>query len=104
MKCERKIEIRAYIKAWVALHITPKEIFSESCCIHGSSAVTLRKVFLWVKKFQGGQCSLKDSNHPGSPVVAETKRTGRAKKVLYANFFNSSGPVAQIPCKEGKTI
>ena len=52
MKQEEKIEIRAYIKAQVALHISPKEIFSELCPIDGSSAVMLRTVYYWVIKFQ----------------------------------------------------
>ena len=74
MKREEKIRIRAYIKARVALHISPKEIFSELCRIHGSTAVTLRTVFRWIKTFQWGQRSFKDSNRPGRPLVAATKK------------------------------
>ena len=73
MKCEEKIEIRVCIKVRVALQISPKEIFAEMCHIYGSSGVNLRTVFHWVKKFHRGQCSLKDSNRPGMPVVAATK-------------------------------
>ena len=47
------MEIRAYIRARVALHISAKEIFSELCRIHGSAAVTLRTVFRWVGNTQG---------------------------------------------------
>ena len=36
------------------------------------------------------------------PVIA--KRQKSAKKVLYTIFFNSSGPVVQIPSKEGTSI
>ena len=43
----KKIEIRAYIKARVAWHIT---LFSELCRIHGSSTVTFKTVFRWFKK------------------------------------------------------
>lgn len=53
MKHEENLELGAYVKAWVALHIFPKERFSELCHIRGSSGVTLSEVFRWVKIFQG---------------------------------------------------
>ena len=33
------------------------------------------------------------------PCIA--KRTISSKKMLYAIFFNSSGPVVQVPCQSG---
>ena len=36
--------------------------------------VKLRKAFRWVKAFQGGKHSLKDSNHPSRQVVAARKK------------------------------
>lgn len=36
------------------------------------------------------------------PCIA--KRTISAKKMLYAIFFNSSGPVVQVPCPSGHTV
>ena len=36
------------------------------------------------------------------PCIA--KRTKSLKKMLYAIFFNSSGPVAQVPCPSGHTV
>ena len=36
------------------------------------------------------------------PCIA--KRTVSSKKMLYAIFFNSSGPVVQVPCPSGHTI
>ena len=33
-----------------------------------------------------------------------TKRTLSSKKMLYAVFFNSSGPVVQVPCPSGHTV
>ena len=33
-----------------------------------------------------------------------TKRTISSKKMLYAIFFNSSGPVVQVPCPSGHTV
>ena len=36
------------------------------------------------------------------PCIA--KRTISSKKMLYAIFFNSSGPVVQIPCLSGHTV
>ena len=32
------------------------------------------------------------------------KRTISSKKTLYAIFFNSSGPVVQVPCPSGHTV
>ena len=32
------------------------------------------------------------------------KRTISSKKMLYAIFFNSSGPVVQVPCPSGHTV
>ena len=36
------------------------------------------------------------------PCIA--KRTITSKKMLYAIFFNSSGPVVQVPCPSGHTV
>ena len=36
------------------------------------------------------------------PCIA--KRTITSKKMLYAIFFNSSGPVVQVPCPSGDTV
>ena len=36
------------------------------------------------------------------PCIA--KRTISSKKILYAIFFNSSGPVVQVPCPSGHTV
>ena len=36
------------------------------------------------------------------PCIA--KRTLSSKKTLYALFFNSSGPVVQVPCPSGHTV
>ena len=36
------------------------------------------------------------------PCIA--KRTISSKKLLYAMFFNSSGPVVQVPCPSGHTV
>ena len=48
-----------------------------------------------------------DSKHLGSknqarPVIGKGRR--RAKKILYAIFFNTNGYVVQISCKDSKTI
>ena len=39
---------------------------------------------------------------PKRPCIA--KRTKSSKKMLYAIFFNSSGPVVQVPCPSGHTV
>ena len=36
------------------------------------------------------------------PCIA--KRTISSKKMLYAIFFNSSGPIVQVPCPSGHTV
>ena len=36
------------------------------------------------------------------PCIA--KRTISSKKMLYAIFFNSCGPVVQVPCPSGHTV
>ena len=36
------------------------------------------------------------------PCIA--KRTLSSKKMLYTIFFNSSGPVVQVPCPSGRTV
>ena len=36
------------------------------------------------------------------PCIA--KRTISSKKMLYATFLNSSGPVVQAPCQSGHTV
>ena len=33
-----------------------------------------------------------------------SKRTLSSKKMLYAIFFNSNGPVVQVPCPSGHTV
>ena len=45
------------------------------------------------------QWKRKDQKHP---CIA--KRTISLKKMLYAIFFNSSGPVIQVPCPSGHTV
>ena len=44
----------------------------------------------WKRKDQKRQCI--------------AKRTISSKKMLYAIFFNSSGPVVQVPCPSGHTV
>ena len=45
------------------------------------------------------QWKRKDQKHP---YIA--KRTISSKNMLYAVFFNSSGPVLQVPCPSGHTV
>ena len=45
------------------------------------------------------QCKRKSKK---SPCIA--KRTRSSKKMLYAIFFNSSGPTVQVPCLSGHTV
>ena len=59
----------------------------------------------WVHMFEpqrradNKQWKRKDQKHP---CIA--KRTISSKKMLYTIFFNSSGPVVQVPCPSGHTV
>ena len=59
----------------------------------------------WVHMFEpqrradNKQWNRKDKKRP---CIA--KRTISSKKMLYAIFFNSSGPVSQVPCPSGHTV
>ena len=43
-----------------------------------------------------------EAKRSNCPCIA--KRTISLKKMLYASFFNSSGPVIQVPCPFGHTV
>ena len=51
---ENKVEIRTYIKSRTALHISPKDIYSELNSIYGNSVVSFMTVCRWAKKIKGG--------------------------------------------------
>ena len=51
------------------------------------------------KKADNKQWKGKDQKRP-----CIVKRTISSKKMLYAIFFNSSGPVIQVPCPSGHTV
>ena len=51
------------------------------------------------KRADNKQWKRKDQKH--SRIA---KRTISSKKMLYAIFFNSSGPVVQVPCPSGHTV
>ena len=59
----------------------------------------------WVHMFEpqrradNKQWKRKDKKRP-----CISKRTISSKKMLYAIFFNSSGPVVQVPCPSGHTV
>ena len=59
----------------------------------------------WVHMFEpqrradNRQCKRKDQK---CPCIA--KRPISSKKMLHAIFFNSSGPVVQVPCRSGHTV
>ena len=59
----------------------------------------------WVHMFEpqrrtdSKQWKLKDQKHP-----CIVKRTISSKKMLYVIFFNSSGPVVQLPCPSGHIV
>ena len=60
---------------------------------------------IWVYMFEpqrradNKQWKRKDQKRP---CIA--KRTTSSKKMLYAIFYNSSGPVVQVPCPSGHTV
>ena len=51
------------------------------------------------KRADNKQWKQKDQKHP---CIA--KRTISSKKMLYAMFFNSSGPIVQVPCPSDHTV
>ena len=74
-------------------------------CISRVSSNLLIGDETWVHMFEpqrradNKQCKRKDQKRP---CIA--KRAISLKKMLYAIFFNSSGPVAQVPCPSGHTV
>ena len=60
---------------------------------------TLVHMFEPQRRADSKQWKRKDQKRP---CIA--KRTINSKKMLYAIFFNSSGPVVQVPCPSGHTI
>ena len=90
------------------LNIDSKQILNELFGIYGPQTISMRTVFRWVKAFKAReifcwrwykQWKRKDQKRP---CIA--KRTISSKKILYAIFFNSSGPVVQVPCPSGHTV
>ena len=60
---------------------------------------TLVHMFEPQRRADNKQWKWKDQKHP---CIA--KRTISSKKMLYAIFFNLSGPVVQVPCPSGYTV
>ena len=60
---------------------------------------TLVHMFEPQRKADNKQWKRKDQKRPRIP-----KRTIGSNKMLYAIFFNSSGPVVQVPCPSGDTV
>ena len=44
------------------------------------------------------------SHKEGLIISNGSEKTISSKKMLYAIFFNSSGPVVQVPCPSGHTV
>ena len=61
----------------------------------------------WVHMFEpqrrvdNKQWKQKDQKHP---CIAKRTKFKSSKKMLYAIFFNPSGPVVQVPCPSGHTV
>ena len=54
------------------------------------------------EKIKNKKQKKKKNKNKKRPCIA--KRTISSKKMLYAIFFNSSGPVVQVPCQSGQTV
>ena len=65
-------------------------VTGDETCVH---------MFEPQRRADNKQWKRKDQKHP---CIA--KRTGSSKKMLYTIFFNSSGPVVQVPCRSGHTV
>ena len=59
----------------------------------------------WVHMFEPQRrADNKQWKRKGQKCPCIAKRTISSKKMLYAIFFNSSGPVVQVPCPSGHTV
>ena len=59
----------------------------------------------WVHMFEPQRrADNKQWKRKGKKPLCIAKRTISSKKMLYAIFFNSSGPVIQVPCPSGHTV
>lgn len=82
MNSDNKVEIRTYIKSRTALHISPKDIYSELNSIYGHSVVSFMTVCRWAKKFKGGLSVIKDGHRSGRPKSSVTDKHVAAVKAL----------------------
>ena len=112
---KKRLDLRKVCARWVPHLLTDKQRTRLKCaqellktykgCKSRVIANLLTGNETWVHIFElqrradNKQWKPKDQKHP---CIA--KRTISSKKMLYTIFFNSSGPIVQVPCPSGHTV
>ena len=86
---KKRLDLRKVCARWVPHLLTEEQKAQRLKCA--------REVLK--RRADNKQWKRKDKKRP---CIA--KRTISSKKMLYAIFFNSSGPVVQVPCPSGRTV
>ena len=109
---KKRLDLRKVCARWVP-HLLTKEQKTQRLksarellkTYKGCNSWVISNLLTWVHMFEqqrradNKQWMRKDKKRP---CIA--KRTIISKKMLYAIFFNSSGPVVQVPCPSGHTV
>ena len=113
---KKRLDLRKVCARWVPHLLTEEQKTQRLKCAHellktyiGCNSRVISNLLtgdeIWVHMFEpqrradNKQSKRKDQKRP---CIA--KRTISLKKILYAIFFNSSGPVVQVPCPSGHTV
>ena len=113
---KKRLELRKVCASWVPHSLTEEQKTQRLKCARellkiykGCNSRVISNLLTgdetWVHMFEpqrradSKQRKRKDKKRPGI-----AKRSISSKKMLYAIFFNSSGPVVQVPCPSGHTV
>ena len=112
---KKRLDLRKVCARWVPHLLTEEQKTCLKCawellktykgCNSRAISNLLTGDETWVHMFEpqrradNKQWKRKDQKRP---CIA--KRTTSSKKMLYSIFFNSSGPVVQVPCPSGHTV
>ena len=81
---------RDFLKTYKSCNVISNLLTGDETWVHMSEPQKRADIKQWKRKDKK------------LPCIA--KRTISSKKMLYAIFFNSSGPVVQVPCPSGHTV
>ena len=106
---KKPLDLRKACARWVPHWLTEEQKTQRLKCAKGCNSRVISNLLTgnetWVHMFEpqrradNKQWKRKDQN---PPCIA--KRTVISKKMFVAIFFNSSGPVVQVPCPSGHTV